>query len=118
MKKLIFAFLLGILLTSCSKDLDDTETVGLVYGVVSDAQTGEPIANVSVTLYEGLAWDCLGASVGTVFTGSDGFYQIVNIDPSKSYFIGAEHSGYRHNGHRATVQAGKKTEINIALSKK
>lgn len=50
-------------------------------------ESSDPIFNVSVTLYEELAWDFLGAGVGVIFTGTDEFPKITNIDPSESYFI-------------------------------
>lgn len=118
MNKLIAILFLCLSVVGCSSDIETVETSGTAYGVISDAESGEPISNVSVSLHEGLAWDCLGASVGTAFTGSDGFFQIVDVDPSKQYFIVASHAGYNSNGRRVTIQAGKKTEINIAMSKK
>ncbi|MDE6485851.1 MAG: carboxypeptidase regulatory-like domain-containing protein [Duncaniella sp.] len=113
----ILAIGLCLVAVSCSKDIETVETTGIAYGVISDADTGEPIANVSVSLHQGLAWDCLGASVGTAFTGSDGFFQIVEIDPSNQYFIVASHAGYKQNGRRVNIQSGKNTEINITLIK-
>lgn len=117
MNKFITALILCLLTISCSKDIETIDTTGTVFGLVSDLETGDPISKVSVTLYEGLAWDCLGAVVGVTFTGTDGFFQITDIDPSKSYFIVFRHAGYNNGGLRVRVEAGKSIEINYAMSK-
>lgn len=113
MKKFLFSLILCLPLLSCSKDIEEYDITASIFGVVSD----QPLSNVTITLYEGLAWDCLGASVGTSFTGNDGFFQINNIDPTKSYFIAFQHSNYQSHGQRIKLKAGNKSELNISMRK-
>ncbi|MCH5305558.1 MAG: carboxypeptidase regulatory-like domain-containing protein [Rikenella sp.] len=117
MTKILFSLLLSVLYLSCSKDMDDTEGTATLFGVVSDFETGGPLSNVSIDLREGLAWDCLGATVGRTMTGNDGFFQIKGIDPDKSYFIIFQRKNYYQIGQRIRLAANKKTELNISMSK-
>lgn len=115
MKKFLFSLILCLPLLSCSKDIEESDSTASIFGVVSDIESGQPLSNVTITLYEGFAWDCLGASVGTSFTGSDGFFLIKNIDPTKSYFIAFRHSNYQSHNQRIRLKAGVKTELNISM---
>ena len=116
MKTVITTIVFCLLLTSCSKDIETIDVNGTAFGIVSDLQTGDPISNVSVTLYQGLAWDCLGASEGITFTGTDGFFQLNDVDPSKYYFIVFRHAGYESLGQRINIRAGKNTELNAVMN--
>lgn len=116
MKKVITILFFCLCIIGCSEEPAPTNTAGTVCGVVSDLKTGNPITNVNVTIYEGLAWDCLGASVGVAFTGTNGFFQITGLDPSQHYFIVFKHSGYRPVGQRVKIIAGKIVEQNIAMT--
>lgn len=117
MKKTIIGLLFGLLFFSCSKDIDEVDNYGTVFGIVSDRETGAPISNVSVELYEGLAWDCLGQNVGITFTGTDGFFQITDVNPERSYFIVFSHSDYQTIGKGVGVNSNKKTEVNQSMNK-
>ncbi|MDE5594327.1 MAG: carboxypeptidase-like regulatory domain-containing protein, partial [Muribaculaceae bacterium] len=97
-RKLVIAIISCLSIISCSKDIETIDPNGTVCGVVSDLETGEPISNVSVALYEGLAWDSLGAGAGNSVTGTDGFFQIIDIDTTWSHFIIFKHSGYETVG--------------------
>lgn len=119
-QKIIFG--LSILFTAltlfgCSEDIESTEVTAEVFGIISDLQSGAPLPNVSVTLYEGVATNSHGVTVGSTFTGTDGFFQLDKINPNKSYVIMFKHSGYKTEGQRVTFTAGKKTELNKGLSK-
>ncbi len=60
-----------------------------LYGVVTDAETGAPLPNVSVQL-----WSPDGAELLlTAATDSSGYYSMANISPS-SYLIRLEKEGY------------------------
>lgn len=118
MEKVVIGLLLfSLLISSCSEDIEKVDDSGILFGVVSDLETGEPVSKVSVQLYEGLAWDCLGASVGRTFTGTDGYYQINEINPNESYFIIFNHTEYKSAGQRVKFVAGKKTELNMTMVK-
>lgn len=102
----------------CSKDIDDSANTTSLFGIVSDLKTGRPIANVSVDLREGLAWDCLDASVGATFTGTDGYSRINNINPNEYYFVIVQYSKYSAKGLPITFTAGKETELNMIMTSK
>jgi len=116
MKKILIGIIFCLSLSSCSKDIENTDNDAVLFGIVSDLETGNPISNVSVDLCEGLAWDCLGASIGRTFTGTDGFFQINDINPDESYFIIFQHVDYKTTGQRLKLKAGEKTELNMAMT--
>lgn len=117
MKKmnLFVCVLYSMCLLGCAKDINDFDSAASLFGVVSDLTTGNPIANVSIDLREGLAWDCLGPSVGSTFTGTDGYFRINNINPKEDYFVIFRHSGYSAKGQRVVI-AGKGTELNMIMT--
>lgn len=117
MKQIIFCMVILLSFAGCSKDVNNADGTATLFGVVSDFETGGPLSNVSIDLREGLAWDCLGATVGRTMTGNDGFFQIKGIDPDKSYFIICQRKNYYQIGQRIRLAANKKTELNISMSK-
>lgn len=117
MKKIFVILLLSLSFISCSKDIENTDSSATLFGVVSDLKTGEPLSSASIELCKGLAWDSLGERVGATFTGTDGFFQINGIDPDESYFVIFRHSDYTAKGQRVNFKPGKKTELNMTMSK-
>ncbi len=106
MKK-IFLFLIvasAFILTSCTKD--DYDVFSSVYGVVSDAKTGDLIPNANVVL---------SPSGETKVTGSDGQFIFENIDPQQ-YTITVQKDGYQTNRKSITAIIGEKVEVNIPLT--
>lgn len=118
MNKFFVGVIICLTLLGCSKDIGVTNKSSTILGVVSDWRTGAPISNVSVDLREGLALDCLGASVGKNLTGTDGYYQINDIDPDKDYFIIFEHVDYIRAGQRVELKINSKVELNVVMSHK
>lgn len=116
MGKIFIYFISCLSLLGCSKEIESTDNDAVLFGVVSDLQTGAPLSNVSIDLHQGLAWDCLGASIGKTFTGTDGFFQINDINPDESYFIIFQHVDYKTTGQRLKLKAGGKTELNMAMT--
>lgn len=108
MKKFILSLLLFIPLgiaTSCSSS--EYDVFASLYGVVTDASTGEPIAGASVQLSPGGA---------TQITGSDGYFQYSDITPML-YTITVQKEGYSTNRKSVTVNLGENNQANITLSK-
>ena len=72
MRKTIIALSLAVL-AACPISCDDTEieTTGSIYGMVSDADSKDPVTGAQVTLSPG--------NITTV-TGSDGFYEFQNVE--------------------------------------
>lgn len=74
MKKLLFGLLACITMATiwygCTKDYEETDLTGTIYGTVTDFATGEPVANANVSLRPG------GEST---LTGSDGQFEFQGI---------------------------------------
>jgi hypothetical protein len=108
MKKI--SILLGCVLllavcNSCTKEVPDLFST--LYGVVSDHETGEPIANANVVLAPGGK---------TKTTGTDGSYEFQDLDPAQ-YTITVQKTGYQSNRKTVTAVVGEKVEANIPLTK-
>lgn len=80
-----------LLCTNCAKKI--TTTTGSINGIVTDAVSGEPINNISITL---------SPSGKTISTGSDGAYEITDLEPLQ-YKIQAMHPSYKTNTKTVTV---------------
>jgi hypothetical protein len=91
--------------SGCSKE--EYNTYATLYGVVTDHETGEPIANASVALAPGGK---------TKTTGTDGSYEFQDLDPAQ-YTITVQKAGYQTNRKTVTAVVGEKTEANIPLTK-
>lgn len=92
-------------LYSCTKD--EVETMGTIYGIVNDADTGEPIvdAHVSLTPYG-----------KTINTGGDGGYEFQELEPGQ-YTIQISKSGYKTNTKRISVVPGEKASGDMMLKR-
>ena len=106
MKKLFYAiFPLAalLLLTTCEEELPNT--MGNIYGIVGDMETGDPIRGASVTLSPG--------NRSTV-TGSDGHFEFLNLEATQ-YKIQVSANGYVTNSRQITVLSGTSTSGDIML---
>lgn len=81
------------------------QETGTVVGVVSDDETGQPIAGASVRVQ--------GMNIGTV-TGDQGRYQLLQV-PVGTHTIAVEHLGYGEVTREVTVTAGATLTVNMAL---
>ena len=106
MKKFVYVFslLIGLLLTGCEVELP--ETMGSIYGIVSDMETGEPIRGASVMLSPGNQ---------TSVTGSDGHYEFANLEAGY-YKLQVSANGYNTNSRQITVVAGLQASGDMPLS--
>ena len=93
------------LVVACAKD--EVETTGSIYGIVNDADNGEPISGAHVTLNPG------GKATNT---GSDGRYEFLSMDPGQ-YTIQISKSGYKTNTKGISVVAGKQASGDMMLER-
>lgn len=107
MKKILSVsfFLLLLLVTACTGN--DYDVYSTIYGVVSDASTGEPIESATVQLSPGGE---------TKLTGSDGYFEFNDIT-SQQYTVTVQKGGYSTNRKSITAVLGEKTHVNITLNK-
>lgn len=96
MKKKLFvgialSLFLMLFLTQCAKTVHST--TGSINGIVTDANSGEPVFNATITL---------SPSGKTISTGTDGAYEFVEIEPLQ-YKIQAMHPNYKTNTKTVTV---------------
>ena len=106
MKKLFYTLpLLAVLLmTACEEELP--ETMGGIYGIVSNVETGEPVRGASVILSPGNQ---------TTVTGYDGHFEFSNLEAGQ-YKLQVSASGYNTNSRQITVIAGKEASGDMPLS--
>lgn len=105
MKKLFFTLPLFavLLMTACEEELPNT--MGNIYGIVGDMETGEPIRGATVILAPGNQ---------TTVTGSDGHFEFLNLEATQ-YKIQVSASGYVTNSRQITVLAGSSASGDIML---
>jgi len=107
MKKLFYSaacLLAGLLAVGCSED--ETPGFGSVYGIVTDADTHQPVYGASVTLSPG--------NLSTT-TGEDGHFEFTDLEAGQ-YKIQIQASGYQTNSRQLQVNAGGRTTGDIVLS--
>ena len=105
MKKILLLCLMALpILFSCSKEENDS--FGTLYGVVTDSQTGDPLASVTVTLSPGGT---------TKLTGSDGLFDFSELTPQQ-YTITVQKAGYQTNRKTVSAVVGEKTQANITMT--
>ena len=98
------ALLLGVF-TGCTKE--EPNLYATIYGVITDSETGEPIANASIVL---------APSGKTQTSGTDGRFEFLNLDAAQ-YTVTVQKTGYQTNRKTVTAVAAEKTEANIPLTK-
>lgn len=97
--------MLGLLaFSTCSKD--EEPLTGNIMGKVTDANTGDVLQGVTITLTPG------GTSRTT---GSDGTFEFLDLDP-KQYEIQAKKKDYITNTKAVTVVTGRDIRGDIQLS--
>jgi hypothetical protein len=97
--------LLALAYSGCTKD--ETSIYAMLYGVVIDSATTEPIDGASVVLSPGGK---------TKTTGNDGRYEFSDLDAAQ-YTLSVQKTGYQTNRKTVTAVADEKTEANIPLTK-
>ncbi|GHV69452.1 hypothetical protein FACS1894199_18210 [Bacteroidia bacterium] len=102
---ILCAALLVTVCASCTKS--DRNIFATLHGVVSDHETGDPIATASVVL---------SPSGKTKTTGSDGRYEFDDLDAAQ-YTITVQKIGYQTNRKTITAVSGESAEANIPLTK-
>ena len=105
LKPLCLCLIASLLLGSCTKDEEDV--TGSIYGIVTDADNGEPIKSANVSLNPG------GKST---VTGTDGRYEFSDMQPGQ-YTVQIVKSGYETNTKGITVEAGITASGDMVLSK-
>lgn len=99
----IFLLLL-LMVVSCAKDIE--ESTGMVYGKVTDAETGAVLSGVNVSLSPG------GISRTT---GSDGSFEFLDLEPGQ-YQLQAKKADYVDNSRSINVVTGQKATGDITLT--
>ncbi|MCR5037504.1 MAG: carboxypeptidase-like regulatory domain-containing protein [Bacteroidales bacterium] len=104
---LLACFMLLIVTTSCNKKKSESSYLCAITGTVYDFDTGDPIQSATVTL---------SPSGKSTFTGSDGFFEFLDLD-NNQYTVGAQKSGYGYNNKTVNTIAGETVRIIIDLKK-
>lgn len=107
MKKNYLFSLLVLIIAFCGCAKDEVETSGTIYGIVNDADNGEPIQGASVSL---------NPTGKTANTGSDGRYEFLDMEPGQ-YTIQISKPGYKTNTKRINVIAGEQASGDMMLSR-
>ena len=96
---------LMVLLAGCAKDV--VETTGSIYGIVNDADNGEPVSGVHVSLNPGGL---------TANTGSDERYELSGLEPGQ-YTVQVAKTGYKTKSKRINVVAGQEASGDMVLER-
>lgn len=94
-----------IILNACEKK--EYDIFATIYGIISDHETGEAIANASIVLSPGGK---------TKTTGTDGRFEFNDLEATQ-YTIMIQKAGYQTNRKNMTAISGEKSEVNIPLTK-
>ena len=93
-----------VLFSTCAEDIE--VFTGNIIGKVTDAQTGETLKGVSITITP---------TGNTKTTGSDGTFEFIDLEP-KQYEIQAKKDGYISNSKSVTVVTGSDVSGDIQLT--
>ncbi|MBQ7824624.1 MAG: leucine-rich repeat domain-containing protein [Bacteroidaceae bacterium] len=93
------------LFVGCSEDEEDF--TGTINGIVTDADSGEPMNAVNISLNPG------GKSA---VTGTDGRYEFLDLEPGQ-YTVQAAKNDYQTNTKHVTIVAGGTVKSDIVLQK-
>ncbi len=122
MKK-IFAILMSIcVLCGCtSSEVEEPATTGAIYGIVTDAESAEPLRAIEVGLYKFTSLDQAygqdGALLMKTVTFDDGSYSFDDIAPGEDYRLKITSQGYKTATYKVVVEAGKTCRADMALVK-
>lgn len=94
-----------LIVTGCAKD--EVDTTGTIYGIVNDADNGEPVSGVYVVL---------NPRGKTTNTGSDGSFEFLDMEPGQ-YTIQISKNGYKTNTKRISVVAGEQASGDMVLER-
>lgn len=103
-EKILLLFSCVILVSACTKD--EEVFTGSILGKITDAETGEPMQDVTVTITPG------GLSRTT---GADGYFEFLDLIP-KQYEIQGRKNGYKTNSKTVTVMVGSTISGDLKLS--
>lgn len=106
MKNVLYLIILSFIGLSIGCSSDETPSFGSVYGIITDADTNEPIRGAEVVLAPG--------NLSSI-TGSDGRYEFTNLEPNQ-YKLQVRASGYTTNSRQITILAGVSNSCDIILS--
>ncbi len=106
MKKLFLFALFALMFAGCTED--EYTLLGKVIGTVTDATTGEPISNVTMTL---------SPSGKSATTGSDGIFEFNDLE-AVQYKMQARHANYKTDTKTVTVLAGEIVRGDMQLTPK
>ena len=106
MKKVFLLALLALMFAGCTED--EYTLTGTVIGTVTDATTGEPIGNVTLTL---------SPSGKSSTTGSDGMYEFYSLE-AEQYKMQASHANYKTDTKTVNVLAGETVRADMKLTPK
>lgn len=108
MRKIISVLCLfaSLSFSSCTQDV--YTLTGSINGIITDASTGEPVANVTVTL---------SPSGKSATTGSDGNYEFVDLEAIQ-YKIQVRHADYKTDTKTVSVLAGDVVRGDFQLMRK
>ncbi len=108
MRKIVFViFCVSVLLgtNSCSKT--EYDLYSTIHGIVSDAETGDPVSAVIVTLSPGGK---------TTVSGNDGIYEFTDLEVMQ-YTIMVQKEGYQTNRKTTMAVAGERVRADIVMEK-
>lgn len=109
MKQKLFYFILVVILTTfVSCDPVTYDTFGSISGTIVDKSTSDPIKGALITV---------APKTKHVYTGSDGTFEILNVEPDK-YDLTIQADGYETNFFSVTVVAGAFERVFITLKPK
>jgi len=106
MKKLFLFALFALMFAGCTED--EYTLFGKVIGTMTDATTGEPISNVTMTL---------SPSGKSATTGSDGIFEFNDLE-AVQYKMQARHANYKTDTKTVTVLAGEIVRGDMQLTPK
>lgn len=96
--------LIGCILVGCSND--ETPGFGSIYGIVTDANTRQPVYGATVVLSPGNQ---------STTTGSNGQYEFIELEPGQ-YKIQVQAANYQVNSSQISVNAGGQSISDIAIT--
>lgn len=118
----LFLSLIVLLFLGCTKDHEPADSMATLFGTVYD-ENGMPLTAVEVNLYDQTSTTI---SVGQTVTGTDGFYQLNEINPidTTGYYTGhkrytAEFSRIGYYTQRIGIQfeSSRKVELSVVMRK-
>lgn len=80
-----------------------------IAGTVTDAETGEPISNASVTVIGDSGTD-------ETTTDSEGAFELTGLPGDREYAVTVEKRGYEPTTETRTVPAGETTAVDVSLA--